>query len=363
MAALPQGCGDHGGLVRADGYCGLGRDRSAEGLRRLAEGRAPRGTTSRAAATPEAVDGQQAVALPKTERGAGANASSLRPVVDDGPVTPRSPELKGATPTGSGVESDGGIQVTGRAAITAVEVQREPKAPGRALDRCAQGADAKAPPIEPGTHESTLVRKRHRRRCHASCGRTARAGPAIEMPVSGSLSDIRLTSLSLSLRSRTTSLRASAPAMDGRPCRSIATSNVAAGRCAQYRTALIEERYRQAQFDYAPQRDTWVRAVGRCWRRHLLRAGDVCVRPTLVAWMTSRLPLIGARAVRADHRGDASELPAQQRTRRPLRRNQGAELGGVQLSRVAHLAQRMPASLASVFDAFLPDGSPSHGEL
>ena len=216
----------------------------------------PGAQRSRAAATPEAVDGQQAVALPKTERDAGANASSLRPVVDDGPVAPRSPELKGATPTGSGVESDGGIQVTGRAAITAVEVQREPKAPGGPPSTDARkGPDAKAPPIEPGTHE-----------VDARAGKAAM--PRQLRPDSASWASYRNARLGFSLRypadifvpepAQSDDLVTRFRSRDGRATLQIvATSNVAGRTLAQYRTALIQERYRQAQFDYAPQRDTW----------------------------------------------------------------------------------------------------------
>jgi len=35
------------------------------------------------------------------------------------------------------------------------------------------------------------------------------------------------------------------------------TANAAGRTLAQYRTALIQERYPQARFDYAPQRETW----------------------------------------------------------------------------------------------------------
>jgi hypothetical protein len=219
----------------------------------------PPGTQrSRAAATAEAVDGPQAVALPKTERDAGANALSLGPVVDDGPVAPRSPELKGATPTGSGVESGGGVQVTGRAAITGVEVQREPKAPGGPPSTDARkGADANAPLIEPGIHE-----------VDAPAGKAPAAMPRQLRPDSANWASYRNARLGFSLRypadifvpepAQPDELVTRFRSRDGRATLQIvAISNVAGRTLAQYRTALIQERYRHAQFDYAPQRDTW----------------------------------------------------------------------------------------------------------
>jgi len=198
----------------------------------------PGAQRSRAAATAEAVDAPQAVALPKTERDAGANASSLGPVADDGPVAPRSPELKGAIPTGSGVESDG--------------------APGWSPSTdVRKGADVKAPPIEPDTHE-----------VDARAGKAPAAMPRQLRPDSTGWASYRNARLGFSLRypadifvpepAQSDDLVTRFRSRDGRATLQIvATSNVAGRTLAQYRTALIQERYRQAQFDYAPQRDTW----------------------------------------------------------------------------------------------------------
>jgi hypothetical protein len=218
----------------------------------------PGAQRSQAAAMAEAVDGQQAVALPRTERDAGANALSLGPVVDEAPVAPRSPELKGATSTGSGVESGGGVQATGGAAITAVEVQWEPKAPGGPPSTDARkGADAKAPPTEPGPHE-----------VEARAGKAPAAMPRPLRADSASWASYRNVRLGFSLRypahifvpepAQSDDLVTRFRSRDGRATLQIvATSDVAGRTLAQYRTALIQGRYRQAQFDYAPQRDTW----------------------------------------------------------------------------------------------------------
>jgi len=218
----------------------------------------PRAQRSPAAAAAEAVDGQQAVALPRTGRDAEARPASPLPVVEDRPIGPRFPEVKGATPTGPGVESNGRVQETGRAAITAVDVQREPKPPGELpLPDAGKGADAKTATIEPGTNEAD-----------ARAEKASAALPRQLRPDSASWASYRNARLGFSLRypadifvhepTQSDHLVTHFRSGDGRATlRIVATSNVPGRTLAQYRTALIQERYRQVKFDYAPQRDTW----------------------------------------------------------------------------------------------------------
>ena len=148
-----------------------------------------------------------------------------------------------------------GVPETDRAAVSAVEVQQEPGCASLPSTDARKGADAKAPPIEPGTQE-----------VDARAGKAAM--PRQLRPDSASWASYRNARFGFSLRypadifvpepAQSDDLVTRFRSRDGRATLQIvATSNVAGRTLAQYRTALIQERYRQAQFDYAPQRDTW----------------------------------------------------------------------------------------------------------
>jgi hypothetical protein len=249
---------------------------------------AQRGPT---AATAVAVSRQQAVALPRTERDAEASAPSPGPAVEDRLIGPRTPELGGATPAGPGVESDGGIRAADRAAIAAVEVPPEPKAPGQlplpeAGPDARKGPDAQTPPIEPDTDAAD-----------ARAGKALAALPRQSRTDSASWASHRNARLGFSLRyppdifvpdpAQSNALVTHFRSRDGRATlRIVATSNEAGRTLAQYRTALIQERYRQAKFDYAPQRDTWFVLSGFAGDDIFYeRVTFACDRRSLHGWM------------------------------------------------------------------------------
>jgi len=245
----------------------------------------PAAQGSRARATDKAVDAQQAV--PRTERDAETDAPSPRPAVEGRLAGPRSPELKDATPAGPGVERDGGAQATNPAAVTAVEVQREPAAPAHLpLPDAGQSPKAKAPPIVSGTDE-----------IDAGAGKAPAALPRQLRPDSASWANHRNARLGFSLRyppdifvpepALSNALVTHFRSRDGRATLQIvATSNVAGRTLAEYRTALIQERYRQAKFDYAPQRDTWFVLSGFAGDAIFYeRVTFACDRRSLHGWM------------------------------------------------------------------------------
>ena len=211
----------------------------------------PAAPRRRGVAISEAVDGQRAVALPRTERAAETEAESPGPLVEG----PRSPDLKGATPAGPNFGSEARVPETDRAAVSAVEVQQEPRVRSRLpMPDAGKGPEKKTSPIEPGTQEvddrAGKAMPRQFRTDGASWAsyRNPRFGFALRYPADIFVHEpAQSDELVKHFRSR-----------DGRATlRIVATSNVAGRTLAQYRTALIQERYGKAKFDYAPQRDTW----------------------------------------------------------------------------------------------------------
>ena len=215
----------------------------------------PAAPRRRGVAISEAVDGQRAVALPRTERAAETEAASPGASVEGPLVRPRAPELKGATPAGPNLGSDVRVPETDRAAVSAVEVQQEPRVRSRLpTPDAGKGPEKKTPPIEPSTQEvddrAGKAMPRQSRTDGASWAsyRNPRFGFALRYPADIFVHEpAQSDELVKHFRSR-----------DGRATlRVVATSNVAGRTLAQYRTALIQERYGKAKFDYAPQRDTW----------------------------------------------------------------------------------------------------------
>ena len=212
----------------------------------------PTTARGRAAVISEAVDGQRAVALPGTELAVETDAAPQGPLVEGRRVAPRSPALKDATAAGPDFGNDTRVQETEPA------VQPEPGAPGRLpLPDAGKPPDKQTPPIEPGTQEvddragkapAAMPRQLRAEGADWASYRNAAFGFSLRYPadifaLEPALSD----ELVRHFRSR-----------DGRATlRIVATPNVAGRTLAQYRTALIQERYGKAKFDYAPQRDTW----------------------------------------------------------------------------------------------------------
>ena len=152
-----------------------------DGLSRFSAGwqatESPAAPRRRGVAISEAVDRQRAVALPRTERPAETEAASPGQLVEGPLVRPQSPGLIGATPAGPNFGSDAWVPETDRAAVSAVEVQQEPRvtfAVARWGQKCLRRRPRRS---HPAPRKSTIVK-----RCRASSGQTGRAGPAIEIP-------------------------------------------------------------------------------------------------------------------------------------------------------------------------------------
>jgi DnaJ domain len=215
----------------------------------------PAAPRRRGVAISEAVDGQRAVALPRTERATETEATSPGPLVEGPLVRPRSPGLKGATPAVPNFGSDARVPDIDRAAVAAVEVQQEPRVRSHlSLPDAGKSPEKKTPPIEPSTQEvddpAGKAMPRQFRPGGASWAsyRNPHFGFALRYPADIFVHEpAQPDELVKHFRSR-----------DGRATlRIVATSNVAGMTLAQYRTALIQERYGKVKFDYVPQRDTW----------------------------------------------------------------------------------------------------------
>jgi hypothetical protein len=168
----------------------------------------------------------------------------------EGPlVRPQSPGLIAATPAGPNFGSDAWVPETDRAAVSAVEVQQEPER--LPLPDAGKSLEKKTPPIEPSAQEvndRAMPRQFRADRASWASYRNPRFGFALRYPADIFVHEPALSDeLIKHFRSR-----------DGRATlRIVATSNVASKTLAQYRMALIQERYGEAKFDYAPQRETW----------------------------------------------------------------------------------------------------------
>jgi hypothetical protein len=166
--------------------------------------------------------------------------------------------LKDATGEGPDFGSDTRVQGTEPAAIAAAEAQREPGVPGRLpLPDAGKTPDKQTPPIEPGTQQvddpagkapAALPRQVRADSAGWASYRNAPFGFSLRYPADiFALEPSQSDDLVKHFRSR-----------DGRATmRIVATPNVAGRTLAQYRTALIQERYGKGKFDYAPTRDTW----------------------------------------------------------------------------------------------------------
>jgi hypothetical protein len=197
-------------------------------------------------------------------------------------IRPPSPELKGATPAGPDFGSDARVPETDRAAVAA-EVQQESRLRSRwPSPDAGKSPEKKAPPIEPGAQDDDRAGKAMRRPFRTDGAswaryRNARFGFALRYPADiFVLEPVSSDELVRHFRSR-----------DGRATlRIVATPNVAGRTLAQYRTALIQERYGKAKFDYAPQRDTWFVLSGVAGDDIFYeRVTFACDRRSLHGWM------------------------------------------------------------------------------
>ena len=77
-----------------------------------------------------------------------------------------------------------------------------------------------------------------------------------------------------------------APAMAGRHCELSERPTWLTGLLAQYQTELVQERYANATFDYAPRRDTWFVLSGVAGDNIFYeRVTFACDRPSFHSWI------------------------------------------------------------------------------
>jgi hypothetical protein len=190
-----------------------------------------------------------------------------------------------ATPAGPDFAGGRAIQETDRAAVAAVEGQQGLKVPGRLpLPDAGRSPDTKTPPIDPDEDDdragqAPAPKPRQLRTDGASWARykNARFGFSLRYPAHVfALEAARTDNFTTHFRSR-----------DGQATlRILATSNLPGRTLAQYRAALIKERYRDVKFDYAPQRDTWFVLSGIAGNDIFYeRVTLACDRRSLHGWM------------------------------------------------------------------------------
>jgi DnaJ-like protein len=244
----------------------------------------PAAERRRAAAIATTVDVQRAVALPSAEDAVETDPASPGPSVGGRLAGPQAPELKDATPAGPELGGNARVQETDRAPIATVGVPQQTGASGRLrLPDADKGPEKKTSPIEPGTPEvddragKAMPRQLPTDGANWASYRNARFGFSLRYPADiFALEPAQSDDLVKHFRSR-----------DGRATMRIAATSNAAGRTlAQYRTALIEERYRNVKFDYAPQRPTWFVLSGVAGDDIFYeRVTFACDRRSLHGWM------------------------------------------------------------------------------
>lgn len=204
----------------------------------------------------ERAPGRSTIASASTDGLAGTAAASRKSSVDVALIEPPSPSQMEGASGHADPGSDARLQEADRPAQMAMAIEQAARPAGSRLSgpgdsKSAEGVsqnEAAAQERRGGITDSAMALPPWKDAASWANHRNARFGFTLRYPddifaFEPAQSDEHVKRF----RSR-----------DGRAAlRIFGTPNVAGRTLAQYRTALIQERYAKATFDYAPQRDTW----------------------------------------------------------------------------------------------------------